>query len=40
MSRRFAIRAFEADYLLTTFDNGSNNLQNNFRISVGAVIHF
>jgi hypothetical protein len=40
VSRRFSIRAFEADYLLTTFDNGSNNRQNNLRISVGAVIHF
>jgi len=40
LSRRFSIRAFEADYLMTTFDNGSNNRQNNLRISVGAVIHF
>jgi hypothetical protein len=40
LSRRFSIRAFEADYLMTTLDNGSNNRQNNLRISVGAVIHF
>ena len=40
VSRRFSIRAFEADYLLTTFDNGSNNRQNNLRISIGAAIHF
>ncbi len=37
---RFSIRLVEADYLLTTFDNGSNNHQNNLRISVGGVIHF
>ena len=39
-SRRFSIRLVEADYLLTTFDNGSNNHQNNLRISAGVVIHF
>lgn len=37
---RFSIRLLEADYLLTTFDNGSNNHQNNVRISAGMVIHF
>jgi len=37
---RFSIRLVEADYLLTTFDNGSNNHQNNLRISAGAVIRF
>jgi outer membrane immunogenic protein len=40
VSRRFSIRLVEADYLLTTFDNGSNNHQNNLRISAGVVIHF
>jgi len=39
-SRRFSIRLLETDYLLTTFDNGSNNHQNNLRISAGVVIHF
>jgi peptidoglycan-associated lipoprotein len=39
-SRRFSIRLVEADYLLTTFDNGSNNHQNNVRIGAGVVIHF
>jgi peptidoglycan-associated lipoprotein len=34
---RFAIRLVEADYLLTTFDNGSNNHQNNIRIGAGIV---
>lgn len=40
VSRRFSIRLFEADYLLTTFDNGSNNHQNNLRMSAGVVFHF
>jgi peptidoglycan-associated lipoprotein len=39
-SRRFSIRLIEADYLLTTFNNGSNNRQNNLRISAGVVLHF
>src|ERR1700722_15931473 len=37
---RFSIRLVEADYLLTTFDNGTNNHQNNLRISAGLVIRF
>jgi peptidoglycan-associated lipoprotein len=37
-NRRFSIRLIEADYLLTTFDNGSNNHQNNLRISAGVVV--
>ena len=36
-SSRFSFRLVEADYLLTTFDNGSNNHQNNFRIGAGVV---
>jgi peptidoglycan-associated lipoprotein len=40
VNRTFAIRLAEADYLLTTFNNGSNNHQNNTRISSGLVIHF
>jgi peptidoglycan-associated lipoprotein len=39
-SQRFSIRLVEADYLLTTFDNGSNNHQNNLCVSAGVVIHF
>jgi peptidoglycan-associated lipoprotein len=39
-SRRFAVRLIEADYLLTTFDNGTNNHQNNLRVSAGMVVHF
>jgi peptidoglycan-associated lipoprotein len=40
VNHSFSFRLAEADYLLTTFDNGSNNHQNNFRISGGAVVHF
>jgi outer membrane immunogenic protein len=39
-NRRFAIRLFEADYLVTTFDNGFNNHQNNLRIGAGVVMRF
>ena len=39
-SRRFAIRLIEADYLVTTVDNSSNNHQNNLRISSGVVVRF
>jgi outer membrane immunogenic protein len=39
-SRHFSIRLVEADYLVTTFDNGSNNHQNNIRIGAGVVVHF
>jgi hypothetical protein len=37
---RFSVRLVEADYLLTTFDNGTNNHQNNLRVSAGLVVHF
>ncbi|MGD0735572.1 MAG: hypothetical protein ABR976_10515 [Terracidiphilus sp.] len=40
VNRTFSIRLAEADYLLTTFNNGVNNHQNNTRISSGLVIHF
>jgi hypothetical protein len=40
LNRRFSIRIIEADYLVTTFNNGANNHQNNTRISAGVVIHF
>ena len=39
-SPRLSVRLIEADFLLTTFDNGSNNHQNNLRIGAGLVIHF
>jgi outer membrane immunogenic protein len=37
---RWSIRLAEADYLLTTFDNGGNNHQNNLRINTGVVVRF
>jgi peptidoglycan-associated lipoprotein len=40
LSRRFAIRLVEADYLVTTFNNGVNNHQNNVRIGAGVVFRF
>lgn len=39
-SRRFSVRLIEANYLLTTVDNGSNNHQNNLRVSAGFVMRF
>jgi outer membrane immunogenic protein len=39
-NRSFAIRLIEADYLVTTVDNSSNNHQNNLRISAGVVVRF
>ena len=39
-SPRFSVRLIEADYLVTTFDNGTNNHQNNLRVSAGVVMHF
>jgi hypothetical protein len=39
-NRRFSIRLIEADYLLTTVDNGSNDPQNYLRISACVVVHF
>jgi peptidoglycan-associated lipoprotein len=40
LNQRFSYRLAEAEYLVTTFDNGSNNHQNNLKISTGIVIHF
>jgi len=40
VNRRFSWRLVDADYLATTFDNGSTNHQNNMRLSSGLVIHF
>jgi outer membrane immunogenic protein len=39
-NRWFSIRLVEADYLVTTFDNGVNDHQNNLRLSAGLVLHF
>jgi hypothetical protein len=40
MTRRFTIRVAELDYFLTHFDNGSNNRQNNVRLSAGLIVSF
>jgi outer membrane immunogenic protein len=40
LNRGFRIRLAQADYLLTTFDNGSNDCQNNLRLSAGLVLQF
>jgi len=40
ITRHIAVRAFEADYYLTHFDNGVNDRQNNFRLAAGIVIRF
>jgi peptidoglycan-associated lipoprotein len=40
LNGRWSIRLAEADYLLTTFDNGGNNHQNNLRINTGVVVRF
>jgi len=40
VSRRFTLRLIEADYLATTFDNGTNNHQNNLQVSAGIVLRF
>jgi outer membrane immunogenic protein len=37
---RLAIRPIEADYMLTTFNNGVNNHQNNLRLSSGLILVF
>jgi outer membrane immunogenic protein len=39
-NRRFSVRLAEVDYLLTTINNGTNNHQNNLRISAGLVLRF
>jgi outer membrane immunogenic protein len=36
----FAWRVVEVDYFATTFDNGTNDHQNNLRVITGAVIRF
>jgi peptidoglycan-associated lipoprotein len=40
LNRLFSWRLIEADYLVTTFDNGVNDRQNNLRIGAGVVVHF
>jgi outer membrane immunogenic protein len=38
ITRHVAVRAFEADYYFTRFDNGVNDHQNNLRIVAGIVL--
>jgi outer membrane immunogenic protein len=40
LTRHIAVRAFEADYYLTRFDNGTNDHQNNLRIAAGVILRF
>jgi outer membrane immunogenic protein len=40
LTRHIAVRAFEADYYLTRFNNGVNDHQNNLRLAAGIVIRF
>ncbi|MGD0570886.1 MAG: hypothetical protein ABSA78_21005 [Candidatus Sulfotelmatobacter sp.] len=40
LTHHIALRAFEADYYLTRFDNGVNDHQNNLRIAAGIIIRF
>jgi hypothetical protein len=40
LNRRLSWRLVEADYMVTTFDNTSNNHQKKTRLSSGIVIHF
>jgi hypothetical protein len=40
LNHRFRLRLAQASYLMTTFDNGANNRQNNLRLSAGLVLRF
>jgi Outer membrane protein beta-barrel domain len=40
LTPRWSIRAIQADYLLTRLNNGSNDRQNNLRISFGVLYRF
>jgi outer membrane immunogenic protein len=40
LNNRWSLRILEADYLLTTYSNRTNNHQNNLRLSIGAAYHF
>jgi hypothetical protein len=37
LSRHLALRAFQADYFLTSLPNNSTNLQNSLRLGAGIV---
>jgi hypothetical protein len=38
VSKHFAIRPAQAEYLLTKFADGNNDRQNNFRFGAGIVL--
>jgi peptidoglycan-associated lipoprotein len=40
LSRRFAVRAIQADWLRTQFPNSTTNVQNNLRLTAGIVLRF
>lgn len=40
LTRHISIRPAQAEYFLTTFNDGNNNRQNNFRFSTGIVVRF
>jgi len=40
LSRHFAVRAFQADWLRTQFPNSTTNIQNTFRVGAGLVLRF
>jgi outer membrane immunogenic protein len=40
LTERVAIRAIEADYYYTRFNNGTNDRQNNLRVGAGLVFRF
>lgn len=40
LTKHIAIRPVQAEYFLTTFSDGNNNRQNNFRFSAGIVFRF
>lgn len=40
LTRRFAIRVIQADYLRTQLPNGGTNLQNNLRLAAGIDLRF
>lgn len=40
LSRHFAVRAIQADWLRTEFPNSTTNVQNSFRLGAGIVLRF
>jgi hypothetical protein len=40
LSRHFAVRAIQADWLRTQFPNSTTNVQNNLRLAAGIVLRF